>query len=143
MVTKIDINEKIIGYLKNIPSYQFPTPFHLVLSLFSTYEKGNKDMEDIQVLLDYLGYKNLNEISPEMLSDIEEIIKINQHEWEKLSDLELCTYTLLHEIKKKNILMMIDNKIIEDLSDKITLTPNSTISFIDLKYINTLKNELK
>lgn len=143
MVTKIKASEKVIGYLKNIPSYQFPTPFHLILSLFSTYEKGNKDIEDIQILLDYLGYNNLKEISSEMLTEIEKIIRINQYEWEKLSDPERCTYLLLHEIKQKNILMVIDNKIIEDLTDKIKINPNTIISFVDFKYINAIKNELK
>lgn len=143
MITKIKIDERIIGYLKKLPSYRFPTSFDLIFSLFLTYEKGNKYVEDIAVLLDCLGYKNLKEIPPETLDNVKELIKMNWDYWENLSDPERCTYLLLHEIKQKNILMMIDTNIVEDLSKEINITSKSIISFIDLQYINSIKNELK
>lgn len=143
MITKIKIDRKVVGYLKKLPSYRFPTPFDLVFSLFLTYEKGDEYVEDIRILLDYLGYKNLKEIPPETINNIKEIIKTNWNEWEKLSDPERCTYLLLHEVKQKNILMMIDTNIVEDLSQYIEITSDSIISFIDLQYINAIKNEFK
>lgn len=142
MTKTVIVDKKILNYLKAICGFKFPTVVELIIALFSTYEKGTIDYENIELLIDYLGVSNLKYIPIEQYEEIKCLINEKKIEWEKLDDVEYCTYYLLNEIKNKNIIMLVDEMVIEDINTSIIIGKSSVISFININYIKKIKHNL-
>lgn len=119
------------NYLENLDIWMFPSLLHLIQAFFETYTKGTTDWEHIQLLLEATGYGSLNEIPRSELAQIKETVARMQPVWEADEDAEKCTYLLLAAILKKDILVYIDDRVIENIEHKITLQPNSIVAFIN------------
>ena len=119
------------NYLENLDIWMFPSLLHLIQAFFETYTKGTTDWEHIQLLLEATGYGSLNEIPRSELAQVKETVERMQPVWEADEDAEKCTYLLLAAILKKDILVYIDDRVIENIEHKITLQPNSIVAFIN------------
>jgi len=119
------------NYLENLDIWMFPSLLHLIQAFFETYTKGTTDWEHIQLLLEATGYGSLNEIPRSELAQIKETVARMQPVWEAGEDVEIRTYLLLAAILKKDILVYIDDRVIENIEHKITLQPNSIVAFIN------------
>ena len=119
------------NYLENLGIWVFPSLLHLIQAFFETYTKGTTDWEHIQLLLEATGYGSLNEIPRSELAQVKETVARMQPVWEADEDAEKCTYLLLAAILKKDILVYIDDRVIENIEHKITLQPDSIVAFIN------------
>jgi hypothetical protein len=119
------------NYLENLGIWVFPSLLHLIQAFFETYTKGTTDWEHIQLLLAATGYGSLNEIPRSELAQVKETVARMQPVWEADEDAEKCTYLLLAAILKKDILVYIDDRVIENIEHKITLQPDSIVAFIN------------
>ncbi len=119
------------NYLENLGIWVFPSLLHLIQAFFETYTKGTTDWEHIQLLLEATGYGSLNEIPRSELAQVTETVARMQPVWEADEDAEKCTYLLLAAILKKDILVYIDDRVIENIEHKITLQPDSIVAFIN------------
>lgn len=143
MTKTIIVDKKISNYLKAICGFEFPTVLEVIIALFSTYKKGTADHENIELLLEGLGISNLKHIPIDKYDEIKRFISSKKIEWEKFDDAEYCTYHLLNEIKNKNIIMLVDEMVIEDINTSIVIGESSVISFININYIKKIKHNLK
>ncbi|MFB9076710.1 hypothetical protein ACFFLS_24155 [Flavobacterium procerum] len=125
-------------YLKNFTVYTFPSFIHLILELFEKHEHGHKQIFEIELLLEELGYSNLKEIKKSEIDSVKNLIISKLEEWELNDDSEILAYKLLAAIKNKNLTVYIDNQIIQDLEMPISITPESVIAFINNSKLNSI-----
>ena len=118
-------------YLKNFSTYQFESLIHLIFDLFDSYKHGQKEIFEIEALLEEIGYSNLKEIPNNEIETIRTLVQPKLGEWERQDDSEYLSYKLMTAIQAKSIIVIVDNKLIEDIEKPISITPNSIISFIN------------
>jgi len=132
------LKQKQKGYVKSLFTYEFNSLLHLIFELFTNYTHGQKEIIEIERLLDEIGYKNLKDIPADEIETIKKYIRLQLPAWEHQEDAELLTYKLLAAIQSKNIVVIVDDKIIEDLEKPISLAPDSTITFINTFKIDSI-----
>lgn len=126
-------------YLKGLWKYEFPSLIYLIFELFETYTNGYKEIFEIQLLLDEIGYRNLKDIPKDEVENIRALIKQKLPEWKMFDDAEFVTYQLMAAISKKDILVIIDNNVIVDIDQPLSIDLNSTIVFFNNQLLNQIK----
>lgn len=132
------LRQKQKGYVKSLYTYEFNSLFDLVFELFAGYQHGQKEIIEIGVLLDEIGYSNLKDIPENDFEKVRNIVRSRLPEWEWQEDTELLTYKLMAAIQSKKIIVIVDDMIIEDLSAPISLMLTSSISFINKLKIDSI-----
>lgn len=125
-------------YLEGLWIDEYPNLLHLFFELFDTYKSGRKDLEDIQRLLDLISYNNLKDIPEEEVVKIKSLIINNLGNWKLQDDTERVAFLLMSAVLTKDILVFIDDNIIEDTEQPITLNEKSIISFINNQKISNI-----
>ncbi|MDX6183972.1 hypothetical protein SGQ44_17015 [Flavobacterium sp. Fl-77] len=126
------------NYLKNLFNYKFESLFQLLFELFDSHKHGHKEIFEIEALLAEIGYGNLNEIPKNETEEIKKLIRSKLQEWDQKSDFENLSYKLMSQIQSKNIIVILDNKVIEHIENPIIINPNSVISFIDNSKLDSI-----
>jgi hypothetical protein len=126
------------NYVKGLNQYRFDSVFQLCLSLFSTYRKGTQDVEDIYQLLDDIGYSNLKDIPADEIEAIAAYVEMLLPDWNSANDPERRTFLLAAAIQRRDLLVVIDEEVVNDLGTEILIAPDSIISFIDKRKISDI-----
>ncbi len=135
-ISKLKLTPK--SYLKNFLTYQFESLLLLIFELFESYQHGQKEIIEIEALLEEIGYSNLKEIPIYEIETIRTIVKSKLEEWERQEDSEYLSYKLMAAIQAKNIIVFVDNILIEDVEKPISITPDSIITFINKLKIGSI-----
>lgn len=125
-------------HLKGLWKYEFPSLVHLIYELFATYTNGRKEIFEIQLLLDEIGYRNLKDIPSDEVDSIRVLIKEKLPEWQMFDDEEFITYQLMAAISNKDILVIIDDNIIADIHKSLPINSNSIITFFNNQRLNQI-----
>lgn len=139
-MAKINLAPSVLekNYVKALNQYRFDSVFHLCLSLFSSYRKGTEDVEEIYQLLDDIGYANLSDIPADEVEAIAAYVEMMLPDWNRENDPDRRTYLLAAAIQRQDVLVLIDDKVVDDLDTEILLAPNSIIEFIDKRKISDI-----
>lgn len=128
----IQSGTKTKNYLKHLSKLSFNTTVDFVLELFFTNDIEPSEFEDeIFSLIRTLGYDHLHDIPEDILKDLEKIYQALLEQATLNSDREKLAYILLDAIKKRDLVLMVENKVIETLSEPIHLRADSAITFYD------------
>lgn len=88
---------KLKQYIKDTLNYRFNDLYEFLKALFELYEKGTKDLEAIEILIDEIGYKNIKDIPISEYPKIRAVIQQKTEDWQSLLDSEYCSYLALIE----------------------------------------------
>ncbi|RYU93477.1 hypothetical protein [Emticicia agri] len=125
-------------HLKGLWKYEFPSLIYLIFELFETYTDGRKEIFEIQLLLDEIGYRNLKDIPADEVESIRALIKEKLPEWKMFDDPEFVTYQLMAAIRNKDILVIVDDTVIDDIHQPFPIHSNSIITFFNNQLLNQI-----
>ncbi len=132
-------DKKSKSYLKHFSTLHFSTTVDFILALFFTNEiKPTKQDDVVFSLIKTLGYNHIQEIPTSILKDLEKIYFDTLKEEELSLDNEKLAYLLLHKLKSGTMILMIDDKILDNLEEQVQLSSNSVISFFDQSNIQDI-----
>lgn len=126
------------NYLKNIHHYRFGSLFQLVYELFDNHEHGHKELFGIEQLLEETGYNNLKDIPATEAARIKKLIRSKLPEWERQEDAEYLGYKLMAAMHAGMVTVIVDDKVIHDPEQPISITPESLVSFINCGKLNSI-----
>lgn len=125
-------------YLKNFHNYKFESLLHLIFELFHNHKHGQKEIIEIEKLLYETGFSNLKDISKTEINKIKELIRSMLKEWERLEEPEYLSYKLMAAVQAGNVVVIVDDKVIENFESPITIDHNSVITFINNSKLNSI-----
>lgn len=139
-MTTINIKDQLTTkkYLENFVAFEFTSLFHLIVELFDNYLHGQKEIIEIETLLNTTGYSNLKEIPQHQIEKTKELIRSSLQEWKRQEDTEYMTFKLLAAIVERRVIVIIDDNVIDNPEKEISITANSNISFIDNTKLNSI-----
>ncbi len=129
---------KLKRYLKDTLGYSFNGLYEFLKAFFELYEKGTQDLEAIEILLEEIGYNNIKDIPISEYPKIRVIIQQKAEDWQSILDSEYCSYLILDAWQKGRIIIFINDAIIENLNEPITIHEDTIICFIDKEKINNI-----
>ena len=127
------------SYLVNTSKFHYKSIYKLIYEIFSKHHFVNREAE--LYLLDLLresGYSTIDDIPTNHLEAILEHFNNNKDKFNIDYDEEKLTYLLLYSIQSRQLILIIDNQTINDLSQEISLQADSIISFVKVEKINTI-----
>lgn len=131
---KIEIasNSKSKCYLKHFRKLEFDTVVDFILELFFSNKIEPTESEDeIFSLIKTLEYERAQDIPKDILNDLKKIYQDRIKRDRISNDKEKMAYILLSKLVNGGLIMVIDNKTIDSIGTKISITPNSAITFYD------------
>ncbi len=134
----VKIKKKSKNYIQDLWILTYPTLLHLIKALFEQHQKGRKDLQNIQLLLQTIGYQNLKDIPKAEISAIRQLIQTKMPDWMIYEDAEYLTYAFLTAFQQQEILILVDNVPIMDMNAPIQLHHQSTIAIISQPLLQTI-----
>ncbi len=124
---------KAKSYIRALPSYDFESSLDLVLTLFLIHPSDDRLIEmHIYELLSDTGLKSLDNLGIEELAELIHYLSTYRHRYPTLTideDKEKLSYLLMAAIKREDVILIIDDDEVMNLSKKVRLTEDSTICF--------------
>jgi hypothetical protein len=134
----VKIKKKSKNYIQDLWVLTYPTLLHLIQALFEQHLKGRKDLQNIQLLLQTIGYQNLKDIPKSEIAAIRQLIHTQMPHWMIHEDAEYLTYTFLAAFQQQEILILVDDALVTDLNAPIQLHYQSTIAIIHQPLIHPI-----
>lgn len=138
LILKHDTFEK--NYLINTSEYEYESLLSLVFELFSSHHFEDREAElYLYQMLKDTGYPSIEAIPIQQLNSIVNYFLKHRDTYKVDYDEERLTYLLLAAIKEKQILTIIDKKLIEDIQKPLSLKKDSSITFFKMNKLNSIK----
>ncbi|MFA8435155.1 MAG: hypothetical protein ACEPOZ_11615 [Marinifilaceae bacterium] len=129
---QIKTSDRTQSYLKHFSRFNFDTMVDFILELFvrNEIEPTRQDDETFS-LIKTIGYERIQDIPDDILKDIESVYNDILKEEKLKFDNDKLAYVLLDNLKKGILILMIDNKVVNNLNEQIIIKPDSVITFFD------------
>ncbi len=139
MNLKIQVSSFDRVYFHSVTRTEYASLLDLILELFYEYTFADRSEElYLYQLLSDLGYRSIDDIPIPELALIVEYFEANRDSFKSKMDEEKMTYLLLAAIQKEEVIVLLDNKIIEDLKSPLKLNQDSTLVFFKQEKLNRI-----
>jgi len=128
------------NYLIPTINKEYENVLSLVFELFSKHHFLDRAAElYLYQLLKDTGYASVEDIPLPQLNTIVDYFLKHRNQYKVNYDEERLTYLLLAAIQSNKIILIIDNSMIIDLMNPISLEQDSTITFFKIEKLHSIK----
>jgi hypothetical protein len=118
------------GSFYHLSTDYFDSLLPLLIELYQQQPHGQSDLFEIEDLLDALGYRNLKLIPQSETEKVRNIIRSNAEERQLKRDPEQLAYRLMAAILADEVVVILNNRVVDNPETPIQLLPDSNISII-------------
>lgn len=118
--------------------YYFESLVVLIAKLFLSYDRVREEWQEVELVLQHLGYTSLSEVDAKNMDKASEWIAAELSRFELEHDAEYMLYRLLSAIERKEVWVYLNNGIITNIHDSISIPKDGIISFIDATRFNQM-----
>ena len=124
---------------KKEPSKRYDSLLDLIFELFSSKQLFSREAElYLYQYLEEAGLRDISDLSQEEAKSIQHYLFAQKDSFGLEKDAERLTYLLLAAIQRKSILVILDEDVIDQFDQGLTLKKDSVLEFIRVEKIDNI-----